>query len=179
MATPSMLSSRWSRRQAIRTLGVGAVIGLSRQLGEAAQGAAAAGGRLSIASGTVVRTVLKDLPPDALASGMMLFHEHISGNFSTPRATRPERGRGDAAPPIDEERLLEVVVSELKQTWADGVHCIVDATTNRRSPQNIDRVKPLASRSGMNVVVAGGYYRAPYPAALMKLSEEQIADQLF
>lgn len=164
-----------SRRQALGLIGGGVGFGLCGEAGVVAALGQAPGnaGRVSFPKGVVIRTILKDVAPDALGDGTTLFHEHISGNYSNPPAPAGQRG---TAP--DAARSTDIAVDELKQAWADGVHCIVDATTNRRSTENIERVESMARRSGMNIVVAGGYYRAPYPPAIAALSEEQIGDQL-
>jgi phosphotriesterase-related protein len=169
------MSSRISRRQVLGLLGTGVGLGLRGSSGvvSALAQTPANSSRGNFPKDAIIRTILKDVPPDSLADGTTLFHEHISGNFSNPPAPAGARGGAPEA-----ARSVDLAVDELKQAWADGVHCIVDATTNRRSAENIERVESMARRSGMNVVVAGGYYRAPYPPAIAGMSEEQIGDQL-
>jgi hypothetical protein len=48
---------------------------------EAASLSPGSGQAAAAAGGAIVRTVLKDVPPDALGPGAALFHEHLSVNF--------------------------------------------------------------------------------------------------
>jgi phosphotriesterase-related protein len=74
---------------------------------------------------------------------------------------------------------LDLIVNELRAAAKDGVSCIVDAAASgRRSQQQIDHLKTLATRSGLHIVVAGGYYKAPYPAGVMEKSDEQLVNEL-
>jgi hypothetical protein len=60
-----------SRRDILRLIGAGAAAAFARSLG-------ATDVRVRFPKGAVIRTVLKDLPPEALAGGATLFHEHLS-----------------------------------------------------------------------------------------------------
>lgn len=127
---------------------------------------------LRLPSGNVIRTILKDVSPDVLGSGATWFHEHLNIAFTSPPL---QRQPGTPAPPVN----LDLVVDELRASARDGVTCVVDAGTGRRSAQQIEELRTIATRSGVHIVVAGGYYRAPYPAAAnIERSEEEIADQL-
>ena len=132
----------------------------------------------SFAQGAVIRTILSDVPPAALGMGATLFHEHLQLGFgyytSPPRAA----ARGATPTPEDTEQFLVLVTEELRQATADGVSCIVDAAIGRRSDGEIDNLKQMAMRSAVHVVVAGGYFKAPYPAAIAKMTEGEIADHL-
>ena len=68
---------------------------------------------LQFPMGAIIRTLLKDTPPDALADGPVLFHEHLSMRFP-PQAK--EHFTDDVAMMIDEVRAAR----------ADGIACIVD-----------------------------------------------------
>src|SRR5271168_4470050 len=73
------MSTLRSRRDIIRLMGAGAAAVF-------AHGLAAAADRLRLPRGAVIRTVLKDMPPEALAGGATLFHEHLSvGSDFMPR----------------------------------------------------------------------------------------------
>ena len=61
---------------------------------------------------------------------------------------------------------------------ADGVSCVVDAAIGRRSDLELENLRLMAIRSGMHIVVGGGYFRAPYPEAIVEMTEDQIADHL-
>ena len=63
-------SSGWTRREALGILGMGAV---AAALPEFVSAAAPAFPR-----GAIIRTILKDYPPEELAGGATLFHEHMS-----------------------------------------------------------------------------------------------------
>jgi phosphotriesterase-related protein len=127
---------------------------------------------LRLPSGSVIRTILKDVSPDVLGNGATWFHEHLNIAFTSPPV---QRQPGTPAPPLN----LDLVVDELRASARDGVTCIVDAAVNRRSPQQIEELRTIATRSGVHIVIAGGYYRAPYPAAAnIQRSEEEIAEEL-
>src|SRR5688572_10160287 len=90
-----------SRRDWMRLAGAGAALGiLGRDLEIDAVDAAAAQARttkVTFPRGAIVRTLLKDLPPDALANGATLFHEHLSINI--PPAPGARGGAGRQGPP--------------------------------------------------------------------------------
>jgi phosphotriesterase-related protein len=127
--------------------------------------------------GAVIRTILADLPPTTLARPT-LFHEHLQigpVEYSSPPSTR----RGTApSTPEETARYIELMVEELRLAAADGVGCVVDAAIGRRSDQMLDTLKKLAQRSEVHIILAGGYYRAPYPQAIAAMSEREMADHL-
>jgi phosphotriesterase-related protein len=177
--------NRFTRREAIGLLGtatgLGLVTGLEQRI------AAAAGQprpftsaqRLSFPKGAIVRTLLKDLPPDALANAATMFHEHLVGmNYSSPP---PPPGQKPAPPSAGAERPepVDLVVEELREAAGDGLGCIVDAAfRGRRRDSQIEALQAIAARAGVHVVMAGGYYRAPYPPGVAERSEDEIADEL-
>jgi phosphotriesterase-related protein len=111
----------------------------------------------AIPKGAVIRTILKDIAPDSLGKGASLFHEHLA-----------------SAIPTD----LNLLVTELQLARKDGLECIVDAAIARRPPEAVEHLRRAATGSGMNVVVAGGYYLQPsYPAEIAGMTDDQIADQ--
>jgi len=66
-------SARFTRRQAIGLLGVGRsrlVEALRRRGSRPTQ---------TIPRGAIIRTILKDLPPDGVGTGTALIHEHLTG----------------------------------------------------------------------------------------------------
>jgi phosphotriesterase-related protein len=107
-----------------------------------------------------------------------LFHEHLQlgfGYYTSP----PTPMRPNAKPtPDDTARFIELVTEELRMIEADGVGCVVDAAIGRRSDQELDNLRELATRSKVHVVVAGGYFKDPYPKTLAAMSESQIVDHL-
>jgi phosphotriesterase-related protein len=42
----------------------------------------------------------------------------------------------------------------------------------------VTNLTTLATRSGVHIIAGGGYYRAPYPPAVIDRTEEEIADEL-
>src|SRR5262245_36679545 len=117
--------------------------------------------------GAIIRTVLKDIPPEALGTGHALIHEHLNVRDLGEKKLLDAEGRSD-----------ETIVEELRAASTEGLRCIVDAATSRRSDAQIARLKKIATQSGVHVVMGGGYFLAPYPKELNQLSEDQIADQL-
>jgi len=112
--------------------------------------------RISVAKGAVIRTILKDLSPDALADGATLIHEHLGND-------------------------VDLMVDELKGAKADGLGCLVNATTTRRTSEQVERVRQIALRSPVHVVLAGGYLEdlgfAPYPPHIAQATEQQLVDE--
>ena len=99
-----MRDNRWpalSRRDWMRLAGAGAALGiLGRDLEIDAVEAAvqARATRLPLPRGAIIRTLLKDLPPEALSSGVTLFHEHLSINIPPAPGARGGAGRQGGAP---------------------------------------------------------------------------------
>ena len=127
--------------------------------------------------GAVIRTLLEDVPPSALAKGATLFHEHLQlgfGYYTSP----PVPMRGGQSTPEDTAKFIDLVAEELRMAATDGVGCIVDAAIGRRSDRELDTLRELAKRTSVKVLVAGGYFKAPYPAALAAMDEGEIADHL-
>jgi hypothetical protein len=65
------MSTLQNRRDIIRLIGASAAAAFAHSLGAAER-------QLQFAKGAIIRTVLKDVPPEALAGGTTLFHEHLS-----------------------------------------------------------------------------------------------------
>lgn len=150
-------SGRLSRRQAIGLLGFGSSLSFAAGTRTVAAPAetTAAGPRVGIPKGAVIRTILRDVPPDRLGTGAALMHEHVSAGND-----------------------VDVLVDEVRASGQEGVSCLVDAATGKRRPGALDNLRTIASRSGVHVVVAGGYFKAPYPPEVAQKSEEDIADEL-
>ena len=154
---------RFSRREACRLLGAGAglsavgALGGDRVWAATAQTTFKSVQRITGPKGAVIRTILKDLPPDALANGATLIHEHLGAN-------------------------VDLMVEELRGAAADGLGCLVNANTSRRTDEQIETVRQIAMRSPVHIVQAGGYLEdlgfAPYPPQIAKMSEEQLVEEL-
>ncbi len=149
----------FGRRQAMRLLGLGAGLGVISQVrGESAIAAprqvSNPGRALDLPKSSIIRTVLEDVTPDRLGPGAALMHEHVTTG------------------------TVDVLVEELRASGQEGVSCVVDASTGKRGADALQNLRTIASRSGMHIVAAGGYYKAPYPEAIAQKSEEQIAEEL-
>ena len=166
---------RLNRRQALCLIGAGG-LGLLAA-GRAAGGLlatprrAASGVRqAAFPEGAVIRTIFRDLPPDALAHGTTLFHEHLDGVYS--RETRqpqlPAPSSADIAP----------VIADIEEAMGNGVVCIVDAG-HPDMGVNYDHLRQISTETGLHVVASGGYYlRNTYPAEIATMTEDQIAARL-
>jgi phosphotriesterase-related protein len=161
------------RRKALELLGVGAgMLALRHELGivERLEAMPAPQGT-RIPNGAIIRTVLKDVSPDALKGGTTLMHEHVVGGFYS----SPPRPAG--APRSEVKEDIDLIVDELMASKKDGLVGIVDAAIGRRPAPQFENLKTIANRTGVHIVLAGGYYRAPYPAGVIDRTEEQIADE--
>ena len=170
----------WNRREWLQLVGTGAGLGVLSGLGgerlliAAGQGAARA--KVTFPRGAVVRTILKDIPPEALAGGATLFHEHLSINLSVlggrnapPPATPPP-------PPATDD--VELMVQLVNKAGTEGVSCIVDGGHTDMGRKMAD-LKTIASRTKVHIVAAGGLYMGrTYPEDVGRKSEDQIAEDL-
>lgn len=152
----------FTRRDALALIGGGAACSVAASWGRAfAQSTA----RPAFPKGAIIRTILKDVPPESLASGASLFHEHLSMRY--PLGVK-EHFTDD----------IELMIEEARAAKADGVAAIVDgghADMNR----SLDALKRISSESGLPVIASGGYYmQRSYPADLAGKSADQLADEL-
>src|SRR5260370_34253844 len=99
-------ATKWTRREALSMLGMGAAAAALPRVTSAAP---------SFPEGAVIRTILKDYPPEELGGGATLFHEHMSlapefllrfrqyaaeaQAVNRPPDTPPTAGHGGAAAP--------------------------------------------------------------------------------
>src|SRR5438128_3255723 len=108
-------SARLSRRQAIGLLGMGAGFGavaaLREELALAASWQAAPRGatKVTFPKAAIIRTILRDVSPEALGNGATLFHEHLSISDPLPPWVTPPR---DARPSYTTN--LDLMVDEIK-----------------------------------------------------------------
>jgi len=143
----------------------------------------------------IIRTVLKDLRPDALAGGATLFHEHMSlaADFM-PKWIALARSQGllpgnpgaargtpaPAAPPSQPYFMqdAEVMTGEMSAAARDGVACIADQG-HPDMGRDLEFLKRISRQSGMHIVAGCGYYTQPfYPPEITVWSEDQIAREL-
>ena len=126
------------------------------------------GGASIFPRGAIIRTVLKDVSPDAITKAT-LFHEHMS--FEWARVAPQSNRSGPAKDPAPVLEQLEVAATE-------GVGCIVDAGTNDVG-RDMDLLRQIASRTSIHIVACGGLYmERTYPQDTATKSEDQIADDL-
>jgi len=149
-------------------LGVGAGLGLTALREESAPAAmqTSAATRPAFPKGAVVRTVLRDVPPERI-TGVTLIHEHLS------------MGSSGNNPALKFYQDLDLIADEVKACGNDGVSCIVD-TGGMDLGRSIDALRTIATRSGMLIVASGGLHsKDGYPADTLQKSEEQIADDFY
>jgi len=180
-------ATKWTRREALSLLCMGAAAA-ALPLGASAAP--------SFSEGAVIRTILKDYPPQELGGGATLFHEHMSlaPDFLVrfrqyaaeaqavnrpPNAPQPA-GQAAAGPPPDLSfmRDLELLKEELAIAKREGIACIVDGG-HADMGRDIGLLRQLSSSSGMPIVASGGFYAQPfYPREISTMSEEQIVQAL-
>ena len=170
-------SARMSRRQAIRLLSIGSGVGLFSAARPATsllaipwQAAASGARKVTFPRGAIIRTIRKDLPPEALANGTVLFHEHLDGVYSrdTRQLKLPPPSSADITP----------VIADVKEAMKNGVVCIVDGG-HPDMGVNYEHLKQISMATGLHVVASGGYYvQNTYPAEISTMSEDQIAESL-
>jgi len=175
------VSTMQSRRDIIRLLGASAAAAFAHRLG-------ASEDRLRLPAGAVIRTVLKDLPPESLAGGATLFHEHLSvGPDFMPKVMAQFRtllGPDVPLPPpasAQQRRSMQdlgVMAQEMRAAAAEGVACIVDAG-HPDMGRNFQFLKQLSLKSGMPIVAGAGYYTQPfYPPEIARWDEDEITQEL-
>ena len=145
--------------------------------------------------GAVIRTLLRDFPPEDLGGGATLFHEHLSlatdfndkfrAAAAAVRAAQglpPVAGRGagpPAAPPgPDPMRDVDLMAEELRTAKRDGVACLVDGG-HPDMGRDLPFVRQASMKSGVPVVAGCGFYSQPfYPKDISTMSEERIMQAL-
>jgi len=177
----------WTRRRALGLLGMGAAaLALPR----------VASAEPSFPEGAVIRTILKDYPPEELGGSATLFHEHISlgPDFllrfrqyiaeaqavnRPPHLSQSPPQFGTLPPPdLSWMRDLNMLTEELAIAKREGIGCIVDAGHSDMG-RDIGVLRQLSLSSGMPIVVSGGFYAEPYyPRDLSTMSEEQVVQAL-
>jgi phosphotriesterase-related protein len=185
------LTQRWTRRQALEVLGIGAAAAAIPR-GAFAQ-------EPTFPKGAIIRTLLKDYAPEELAGGATLFHEHMqlapdfNAKFAAATAAAraanglppgPARGggakgggRGAPAGP-DIMHNVDLMSDEVAKVKSAGVACIVDAG-HPDMGRNVDFLRQVSMKSGVPIVAGGGFYSQPfYPKEISTMSEDQILKAL-
>lgn len=164
---------RLSRREALALLGLGAPMGLLTALpdpGLAVGALQRAGGRTTAPAypkGAIIRTILKDMPPDRLGTGATLIHEHLSLGKTAWGPPRPTwQFAGDV-------RLMTEEVNAMPE---GRVSCIVDAG-NMGLGRSIGQLRQIAMQSKVHIVACGGLrLKADFPPDIAQKNEDQIAE---
>ncbi len=148
-----------SRRDALRAFGTaGAALASGQLSAEARQQQFSTVDTPSFPSGAVIRTLTGDVAPTTLSTGATLFHEHV--------------GRSD----------VELALEELRQCAFNGLGCIVDAATGRRTLEQREALNRIASQTDVRIVAAGSYFQdigfALYPVRVAEMSEDALVDEL-
>jgi phosphotriesterase-related protein len=186
------LSQRITRRQALELLGIGAAAAALPQ--------SAFSQSPAFPKGAIIRTILKDYAPEDLAGGATLFHEHLqlgtdfNARFAAAGAAvraanglppTPARGGGGAggggargAAPPDIMHDVDLMSAEVAKVKDAGIACIVDAG-HPDSGRDMEFLRQVSMKSGVPVVVGGGFYTQPwYPKEIATMSEDQILNAL-
>lgn len=149
-----------TRRDAIGLIAAGAAAGMAGKF----ERLAAQAPRPVFPKGGIIRTLLRDVPPEEL-SGPALFHEHLSMRYPL----------GATSHFTDDVALM---IEEAKLARADGIAAIVDgghADMSRR----VDALRRISTESGLPIVASGGFYmQRTYPADIATKSVDQIAEEL-
>jgi phosphotriesterase-related protein len=161
--------TRLSRRDVLGLLGATAGGGLLALRGIRLNAQA-----LTFPRGAIIRTLSKDIAPDAIA-GSTLFHEHLSIRYPLTKALATAQGRPVPASFTDD---VDVMIEETKAAAADGVGCIVDGG-HPDMDRDLAALTRIAAESGIPIVASGGYYmQRNYPPEIAAKSADQIADDL-
>jgi phosphotriesterase-related protein len=172
-----------TRRQTLQMLGCGAAAAVVSS-GLFAQ-------KPAFPPGAIIRTILRDYPPDELAGGATLFHEHLQlapdfgARFGAAAAAAraanglpplPPRPGGPPTPPgPDIMHDVNLMSAEVAKAAREGnIACIVDAG-HKEMGRDINFLRQVAMKSGVPIVAGGGFYSQPfYPKEISTMSEDQI-----
>ena len=178
--------STWSRREAVRLLGLGGA-GLASSCGPRPESDGAAESLSAVGSqppdGAVVRTILEDLAPEELSHGAVLFHEHMSLDIPfwdrLVGSDNPARDSFIGTPDVPYfMQDAEVMIEELQAAAREGVAALVDGG-HADMGRDVSFLRTVSERSGMPIVVSGGYYTDPFhPPELADRTDDEIAASL-
>jgi phosphotriesterase-related protein len=167
-----------SRREAIRLLGTAAGLGVvsvwateAEPLADSWQAAGPSVRKVTFPKNAIIRTLLKDLPPETLANGVTLFHEHLSEDLPPLPGAPPKQA---PSPTTD----VDYIIRETNQALKEGVVCLVEGSSYGQL-RRMEDLRRIAAATKMHIVVGGGYYMgARYPVDFASKSEDQIVEEL-
>ena len=175
MSTAPSRSRPLTRRGALRLLGGAGVGLLTARCGAPERAAAPLQDErrtpVTFPDGAIIRTVLSDVDPEVLGDGATLFHEHLSLSDPLPPWLPPSDNPLGAF-----TTDLDLMADEVNATAQEGVSCIVSGGTKDLG-QSFERLRTLAGRTDMHIVVASGLWTQPrYPPDIAEKSEDQVAE---
>jgi phosphotriesterase-related protein len=160
-----------TRRRALGLLGLSAGAVATSRAGLLAQQAPSPG-KVTFPPGAIIRTILKDLPPEALGNGYTLFHEHLSLNMGPAPQLPP-----GVLPPSSRGGQVDRMVEEIRAVRKDGVTMIVDAG-HADQGRSLDELRQLATRTDLHIVACGGYHsQRTYPPDMGGRSEDALVEE--
>src|SRR3989442_1033473 len=153
------------------SLSLGAEAGTAKAAGEPVRSAKAFALQ---PTGAVIRTLLKDVVPDAV-NGAVLFHAHLSIRYPLTKALAEKAGRPVPTSFTDD---VDLMVEETKAAGKDGIGCIVDGG-HPDMDRDLAALTRIANESGVHIVASGGFYmQRNDPPDTSRKSADQIADEL-
>lgn len=171
MGTGDARDRRLNRREALGLLagGTGLLAALTDPvLLRAARPRDGAQAAAAYPRGAIIRTILKDVPPDQFGSGAILIHEHLSLG-TTPWG--PQRPNWNYA------KDVQLMTDEVNAISKGVVSGIVDAG-NVGLGRKIEHVRQIATQTGVHIVACGGLrLKADHPPEIAQKSADQIADE--
>jgi phosphotriesterase-related protein len=185
-------TSGLTRRETLGYLGIGAALAVAPRV--------ALGAEPAFPKGAIIRTILKDIPPDQLTGGATLFHEHLSLSpdflpkwMAASRAMNAARGGGAggraggaapaaSAPPATPAPFfmqdVDLMTAELVTAKNEGVACIVDGG-HPDMGRDFNFLKQISIKSGLPIVASAGFYTQPfYPEEIATMSEDDIVQAI-
>src|SRR5438034_876489 len=150
--------ARFTRRDAIRVLAAGTGLGaLSALTGGsdllAGLQRTGAPGALTrrLPRGSIIRTLLRDVPPEALGTGAVLFHEHLSINLGG-----LGRGGRQGAPPLAPVTdNVDLIAQLVNKAGTEGVSCIVDGGHTDMG-RKLDDLRTIGRQTNVHIVESTG-----------------------
>jgi phosphotriesterase-related protein len=174
MSSPqdTLEAAQMTRRRALGLVGASVVTTALTTLGCTATSTSSAA---KSSHKLVIRTLLKDVEPQMLGNGSILFHEHLSLRYPITRAMAERQG---VPVPANYSDDVDLMIEETRAAGKDGASLIVDGG-HRDMDRSLDALKRIAKESGVPIVASGGFYmERNYPPEIASKSVNEIADEL-